>query len=303
MHDRRLVLLLLVPSLAITLLMALYPLGYSLLVSFRDWRLAKSPEPGPFVGWENYKLLLTDDPEFLASALVTLKFVMANVCVTLLVAMIIAVVLQRAGRLYSITRTLLIIPFVMSPALIGVSFRFMLNPEYGVLHSMVAGVVPALKNTVWLSDSDWAMVALVMADVWHWAPYMALVLLGGLASVPKDSIEAAQVDGASAWRAFFTIVLPQMKPVIAVVLVLKTVFALKTFDMVYTLTRGGPGASTQTLAYQIYTTGFQFYDMGYAAAAAYLLTAVLMVLAGFYVRLMFASERGNERAAQGAGHD
>lgn len=291
MRDRRLVLLLLVPSLAITLLMALYPLGYSLLVSFRDWRLAKSPEPGPFVGWENYKLLLTDDPEFLASAVVTLKFVVADVAVTLVVAMIIAVVLQRAGRLYALTRTLLIIPFVMSPALIGVSLRFMLNPEYGVLHGLIGTFVPALKETVWLADPTLALAALVIADVWHWAPYMALVLLGGLASVPKDSVEAARMDGASEMRAFFTVVLPQMKPVIAVVLVLKTVFALKTFDMVYTLTRGGPGASTQTLAYQIYTTGFQFYDMGYAAAAAYLLTAVLMVLAGFYVRLMFAAER------------
>lgn len=291
MRDRRLVLLLLVPSLAITLLMALYPLGYSLLVSFRDWRLAKSPEPGPFVGWENYTLLLTDDPEFLASALVTLKFVVADVAATLLVAMLIAVVLQRAGRLYALTRTLLIIPFVMSPALIGVSLRFMLNPEYGVLHGLLGALVPALGETVWLADPALALAALVLADVWHWAPYMALVLLGGLASVPRDSVEAARIDGASEWRAFFTVVLPQMKPVIAVVLVLKTVFALKTFDMVYTLTRGGPGASTQTLAYQIYTIGFQFYDMGYAAAAAYLLTAVLMVLAGFYVRLMFAAER------------
>ena len=296
MRDRRLVFLLLVPSLAITLLMALYPLGYSLMVSFRDWRLAKSPEPGGFVGWENYRLLLMDDPEFLASALVTLKFVVADVAVTLIVAMLIAVVLQRVGRLYALTRTLLIIPFVMSPALIGVSLRFMLNPEYGVLDSMIGGLVPAAKDLVWLADEHWAMAALVLADAWHWAPYMALVLLGGLASVPKESVEAAQVDGASAWRAFFTVVLPQMKPVIAVVLVLKTVFALKTFDMVYTLTRGGPGASTQTLAYQIYATGFQFYDMGYAAAAAYLLTAVLMVLAGFYVRLMFAGERRADHA-------
>ena len=291
MKDTRLVLLLLVPSLLITFLMALYPLGFSLMVSFRDWRLAKSPDPGPFVGFDNYHLLFTDDPDFVASALTTLKFVSADVVLTLLVAMTLALVLQRTGRLYALTRTLLIVPFVMSPALIGVSFRFMLNPEYGVLHAMIGAVVPPLKDTVWLAHDTWAMAALVCADVWHWAPYMALVLLGGLASVPRDSVEAAQIDGASPLRAFFTIVLPQMKPVIAVVLILKTVFALKTFDMIYTMTRGGPGASTQTLAYQIYTTGFQFYDMGYAAAAAYVLTGVLMVLAGFYVRLMFASEK------------
>lgn len=291
MRDRRLALFLLVPSLAVTLAMALFPLGHTLWVSFRDWRLAKSPDPGPFVGWENYRLLLTDDPEFLAAVLVTAKFVVADVAATLVVAMAIALVVRRAGRLYALTRTLLVVPFVMSPALIGVSFRFMLNPEYGVWHRMIGALAPGARDTVWLADETWAMVALVAADVWHWAPYMALVLLGGLASVPRETVEAAQVDGASPARVFFTVVLPQMRPVIAVVLVLKTVFALKTFDMVYTLTRGGPGASTQTLAYQIYTTGFQFYDMGYAAAAAYLLTAVLLVLAGFYVRLMFAAER------------
>jgi len=135
------------------------------------------------------------------------------------------------------------------------------------------------------------MIAIIASDVWHWAPYMTLVMLGGLASIPTETQEAARVDGASAWAVFRDITWPQLLPVVSVVAVLKTVFALKAFDTLYTLTNGGPGNSTKTLAYFVYEQGFAYYDMGYAAAAAYLLTAVMLVLAGFYLRLVFAKAR------------
>jgi multiple sugar transport system permease protein len=179
----------------------------------------------------------------------------------------------------------------MSPALIGISFRFFLNAEYGVLAYAVGWLVPAMKDTVWLADSTLSMAALVAADVWHWAPYMTLVMLGGLASIPSETQEAARIDGASSWAVFRDITWPQLLPVVSVIVVLKTVFALKAFDTIYTLTNGGPGNSTKTLAYFVYEQGFNYYDMGYAAASAYLLTAVLLVMAGFYLRLIFAKTR------------
>jgi multiple sugar transport system permease protein len=199
--------------------------------------------------------------------------------------------LHRAGRLNSLARTLLILPFVMSPALIGISFRFFLNAEYGVLASAVAAVFPSMKDTVWLADSTLAMIAVVASDVWHWAPYMTLMILGGLASIPSETQEAARVDGAGSWAVFRDITWPQLMPVVAVVMVLKTVFALKAFDTIFTLTSGGPGNATKTLAYFVYEQGFNYYDMGYAAASAYVLTAILLVLAGFYLRLVFGKAR------------
>ena len=182
---------------------------------------------------------------------------------------------------------LLILPFVMSPALIGISFRFFLNPEFGVLQHVLGLLIPALQGKVWLADRALAMAAVVAADVWHWAPYMTLVVLGGLAAIPQETQEAAQVDGASSWAVLRDITLPQLLPVLGVVVVLKTVFALKAFDTLFTLSNGGPGTATQTLAYFVYHTAFNYYDMGYAAAAAYLLTALLLVLSGFYLRLVF----------------
>jgi multiple sugar transport system permease protein len=130
------------------------------------------------------------------------------------------------------------------------------------------------------------MAAVVASDIWHWAPYMTLMILGGLASVPRETEEAARVDGAGPIRVFLDVTLPQIWPVLGVVAILKSVFALKAFDTIFTLSNGGPGTSTQTLAYFVYNTAFGYYDMGYAAAAAYVLTAVLLTIAMFYLRLV-----------------
>lgn len=283
--------LLLAPALLFVAGMALFPLGYSLVLSFREWKLARSNVAGDFVGLSNYTNLLTDDPDFFEAIRVTGIFITADVLLTVAVALGAALLLHRSGRLNSLARTLLILPFVMSPALIGISFRFFLNAEYGIVQHVIGILLPSMHGTVWLADSTLSMVAIVASDVWHWAPYMTLVMLGGLASIPTETQEAARIDGASSWRVFRDITWPQLLPVVSVVLVLKTVFALKAFDTIYTLTNGGPGNTTKTLAYFVYEQGFSYYDMGYAAAAAYLLTAVLLVLAGFYLRLVFSKAR------------
>lgn len=279
--------LLLAPALLFVAAMALFPLGYSLLLSFQQWKLAVSERPSGWVGLENYVLLLSDDPDFIDTLRVTAVFVVSDVIATLAVALGAALLLQRVGKINSLARVLLILPFVMSPALIGISFRFFLNPEFGIAQHLIGWVVPSLQGKVWLADATLSMVAVVASDVWHWAPYMTLVLLGGLASIPTETQEAARVDGASSWRVFRDVTLPQLMPVLGIVLVLKTVFALKAFDTIYTLTNGGPGTATQTLAYFIYHTAFNYYDMGYAAAAAYVLTALLLALSAFYLRLVF----------------
>lgn len=276
---------LLAPALAFVAAMTLFPLGYSLLLSFREWKLADSPEPGRWVGLDNYAALLTDDPEFVESLAATAVFVAADVAATLAIALGAALLLRRAGRIDSLARVLMILPFVMSPALIGISFRFFLNPEFGVVQHLVGLAVPPLRGAVWLADPWLAMAAVVAADVWHWAPYMTLVVLGGLASIPHETEEAARVDGAGEWAVLRDVTLPQLLPVLGIVLVLKTVFALKAFDVIFTMTNGGPGTATQTLAYYVYHAGFQYYDMGYAAAAAYVLTALLLAASAFYLRL------------------
>ena len=274
---------LLSPALLFVLAMAIFPLGYSFLLSLREWKLARMDEPGAWVGLGNYVLLLTDDPEFMDSLKVTAIFLGWDVLATLALALGTALLLRRQGRAYSLTRVLLILPFVMSPAVIGISFRFFFNGEYGIAQHLFGLLIPALQGKVWLSDARLAMTAVVASDVWHWAPYMTLVILGGLASVPRETEEAARVDGAGPVRVFLDVTLPQIWPVLGVVAILKSVFALKAFDTIFTLSNGGPGTSTQTLAYFVYNTAFGYYDMGYAA---YVLTAALLTIAMFYLRLV-----------------
>ncbi|WP_426959724.1 carbohydrate ABC transporter permease [Muricoccus radiodurans] len=286
LRDRQLRWLLVLPAFAVIAGTLLYPLASGLWLSFQEWDLARSPAPTGFVGTENYLRALTDDPDLWTSLRVTAVFTALSVVFTLTIAMLLALLLAGPGRLKVSARTLLVIPFAMSPALVGVSWRFLLNPEFGAAAGLLGAAVPSLRGTALLADPTLAMAALVLTDVWHWAPYFMLMFIGALASLPQDTVEAASVDGASAFRAFFEVVLPQLKPVIAIAVLLKTIFSLKVLDQVVMLTAGGPGQATETLSHLIYQTGFRWYDLGYAAALAYLLAALMSVFAALYFRLI-----------------
>jgi multiple sugar transport system permease protein len=290
MKERTLSYALLVPAFVIVLATTLYPLAYSFVTSFREWDLTKQRRPGGFVGVENY-VHAASESGFQNSLWVTTIFVVASVILTVILAMSLALLLRRKGRMHTFTRTMLILPFAMSPALIGVSYRFMFNPEFGVLAKGIGAIFPWLEGTPWLADPDLAMAILVLTDVWHWTPYMTFMCLGGLASVPRETEEAARIDGASNLRIIFGIVLPQMRGVLMVTAVLKTIFALKMFDQVVTLTGGGPGTSTETMAFFIFNVGFKWFDMGYASALAWILTAIMMLISAWYVRMLLSERK------------
>ena len=290
MQGRLLPYCLLVPAFIIVLATTIYPLAYSFITSFRAWDLTESRSPQGFVGFDNY-FYAASESAFLNSLWVTFIFVIASVTLTVVLAMALALLLRRKGPMHTFTRIILILPFAMSPALIGVSYRFMFNPEFGVLAKGLGAMFPSLQGVPWLADPDLAMGILVLTDVWHWTPYMTFMCLGGLASVPKETEEAARIDGASNLRIIFGIILPQMRGVILVMAVLKTIFALKMFDQVVTLTGGGPGTSTETLAYFIFNVGFRWFDMGYASALAWILTAIMMFISIWYVRMLLSDRK------------
>ena len=279
--------LLLAPALVIVVATTLYPLAFSFDTSFRDWNLTASPRPGPYIGMDNYALAFTDDDEFWNTVRTTAIFVVSDVAATILAALGLALLLLRPGPGKALLRTVLILPFAMSPALIGISWRFMFNPEFGAFQKGIGAILPFMADVDWFARPGLARAALVSSDVWHWVPYFTFMLMGGLASIPSETQEAAEIDGAGRWRVFRDITLPQLAPVLAVAVVLKTVFALKVFDAVVTMTGGGPGTSTTTLAFFAYQLGFRDYDMGYAAAVSYVLTGVLLVLSLLYMRLIF----------------
>lgn len=285
--QRRFAAALLAPALALVGFTTIYPMASSLWTSVHVLDLAKSLSLGRFVGLDNYRDAFTDDPDFLSVLRVTFTFVVLDVVATTVAALGLAILLLRAGFGQRIVRTLVILPFAMSPALIGISWRFMLNPDYGAFARTVAAVLPFTGGTDYLANSTSAMAALISSDVWHWTPYFTFMLMGGLASIPTETQEAARIDGASEVQVFRDVTLPQLAPVLTVAVILKAVFALKVFDAIVTMTAGGPGRATTTLSYFAYQIGFRDYDFGYAAAVAYVLTAILFALSLFYVRSAF----------------
>ncbi|GAA3967552.1 sugar ABC transporter permease [Actinomadura viridis] len=281
----------LAPALAAVVLTTVYPLVAALVNSFRHWRLNESRTPGAFVGFDQYARALRDDT-FLNSVVVTTRFTVISVVLSVGLGLAIALLLNRRGRLTGLTKALLILPFAVAPALKGFSWRFMLNPDHGVYDKMLGTVLPFTSDVDWLGDEFWAQIVLVLTEVWGWAPLIALMLLGGLASVPPEVHEAARVDGCGAWDRFRHITFPLLRPLLLIVVFLKAVFSIKLFDQVVTITGGGPGRATETLNFYAYAQGFTFLDIGYASAVSWILVLALGVLAAFY---LIAMNRQEER--------
>ncbi len=287
MRDRTLKYCLVLPSVVVVLATVLWPLAESLRLSFYVGRLSRPGFPQAYIGLENYTWAFLEEPAFWNSVAVTAWFTLATVVITTLLALGFALLLAPGGRFRVSVQSLLILPFAMSPALIGVSFRFMFNPEFGLFDAFFGVLFPPLAELSWLSDPTLAFWVCVMADVWGWIPFLTLVLIGGLASIPQDTLEAARVDGASGFRVFFDVTLPQLRPVLAVVIILKTIFSLKTFDLVYMLTNGGPGTATQTLSHYVYFNGMKYSNFGYSSAVAWLMVIPMLLLTFAYAKFVF----------------
>ena len=287
MRDRTLKYWLVLPAILVVFATTIWPLIESLRLSFTVGRLSRPGSLDQYVGWENFAWAILYEPAFWNSVSVTMIYTLLTVFLTTIFSLGLALLLAPGGYFRSGVQTLLIIPFAMSPALIGVSFRFMFNPEFGLFDAFFGVLIPPLADVSWLANPVLAFTVCVLADVWGWIPFLTLVLIGGLASLPQDTIEAAQVDGANSWRVFRDVVLPQIIPVLAVVIILKAIFSLKTFDQIFMLTNGGPGTATQTLSHYIYFNGMKYGQIGYAASVAWLMVIPMIFLTYAYSKLVF----------------
>jgi multiple sugar transport system permease protein len=285
MRSRYTKFVLLTPALLAVLLTTTYPLLNALITSFRDWRLNRGPLPRGWVGFDNYARAFADDG-FVNSVNVTLIFTVLSVTLSLVLGMAIALMLNKTGWRYMALKSVLFFPFAISPALKGFSWKFMLNPDYGIYTYLIGTLIPPLKNFTWLSTTADALFWIAISEVWGWAPLMALMFIGALGAISPEIHEAANLDGAGRLSAFLHITLPLMGPVILIVTLLRVISSLKMFDQVVTLTGGGPGRSTQTINYYIYQVGFRNLDMGYASALAVLLVLALSFFAFVYVQVL-----------------
>lgn len=285
--SKRHYLIFLGPTLLILLAMLAFPTGYVLIVSLRDFQLTNPTAGNPFVGLENYRALLSD-PAFFAALWKSVLFTVASVALTFVLGMAIALLLNRRDLWGTgFTRTVILVPLILTPLVIGATYRFMLERDNGIINEILA--LAGFERIPFLASSAWAMISVILVDAWQWTPFAVLVLLAGLESLPEEPFEAARMDGASRWGEFWYITLPLLAPVIAVVLLIRTMDAFREFDKIFIMTGGGPGTATQTLPIFLYRAGFQDFNMGFSAATGVIMLIIVTIVSSFYVRRIHAA--------------
>ncbi len=281
-RDRRFGYLLTAPGLAALMLVITFPLVFALFTSFYDYTLL-NPRHDTFVGGENYQEAW--DEEYLAGSLwVTVKFVLASVIIELVIGFSVALALNAVNRFKTVYYLILLAPLLINPVVVGLLWRMLLHAELGIVNYAIGLLGLAPVN--WLGDVRVAFWTVVLVDIWHQVSFMAILLLAGLAALPREPYEAARMDGASALRCFVHITLPLMRPVIMVALLLRLIFAIKTFDIIFIMTKGGPGTSTDLISYFIYRAAFFSLDIGRASAMSVGLFAIVLLLTAYLYRYM-----------------
>ncbi len=287
--PRRTIAAFLGPAIAALLIVGIVPLCYALWKSLHYFNLTKLAQ-SRFVGLDNYAFVLTDLVFWQAMGRTGLLFI-TSVPVQIVLGLTIALVLHRPGLTFwkTLTRLSLVLPMATTYAVVGLLAQVMLNQKYGVINQMLGWI--GIDPINFIGDPTNAFIAVILWDIWQWTPFVALVLLAGLSTVPPEIEEAAQLETKSNWTILRHVQLPYLIPSLVAVLILRTADTLKLFDMVFTMTRGGPGAATEFIAVLIERVGNRQFDIGLASAQSIIMLAVTIVLARIYIRLFYREVR------------
>lgn len=276
------------PAVIIMGIALLYPLGYMIYGSFRDWDPSQAISETEFVGFKNYVTLFFD-PAFRESLAVTLVFATSVVVAELVIGVGLALLLDRNIRGMSILRTLFILPMMIAPVVVGLMWRYMYHPTVGTFNRTLKSL--GFEGVDWLGQH--ALLSVIIADVWQWTPFIFILALAALQSLPRSALEAARIDGATAWQQIIHIKLPLMMPVLIVTALLRLIDAFKVLEVILVMTEGGPGLSTEIVALRISRTATEFRELGTAAAMSNYLLILLLIL----TVAMFAITRVQEARA------
>lgn len=270
------------PNLAAVAVFTAFPLAFSLYMSVQRWDLFSPPA---FVGWANFRELFTADPLFVIAVRNTVVFTAGTVIPTVLIAVVVAGLLNQKITGIGLFRTLAFLPLAVSSVVVAVVWQFVFNTDAGLLNIALGWI--GIGPIPWLIEPHWAMVSLCLVSVWKSVPFATVILLAAMQGVPDSLHEAARIDGAGSIRRFTSITVPMIRGALSFVVVISIINAFQAFDLVYVLTgsSGGPETGTYVLAIMLFQRAFAFLDFGYASALAWLMFAVLLVLTVLQLRL------------------
>jgi len=268
--------LLLSPTILALLLITIFPLIYGLNLSVRHVILYQLEEGQPFIGLDNFISML-NDPMFFNALNLTSVLVVATVSLELLIGLALALLLNKEFRGAGVVTTALLMPMMMAPIVVGLMWKFMYNYDFGIFQYLLDLI--GIPKMLFLGSGSLALPSIIVADIWQWTPFMMLVILAGLRSLPRAPFEAAMIDGASGPRVFADITLPLLKPIILIAVLLRAIDSFKMFDQIFIMTRGGPGIATEVFSMHIYLRAFAYYYVGYATAMALTMLYAVSVIA------------------------
>jgi len=263
------------PTLIFLIVFNIFPLIYSLGLSFTEFR-ASLREPPVFIGLDNYRELL-NDPGIWQNFTITAKYVILSVGGQMIVGFGLALLLNRKFPLKGLVTTLLLLPMMLSPAVVGLFWKLLYDPSWGPINYALG-----LGKFEWLSHPTNALIATALTDIWMWAPFVMLLSLAGLSAVPKHLYEAAEIDRAGSWYTFTRITLPLVAPLLMIALIFRTMEAFKTFDLPFVMST----ASVETVAIRLYQMAFQGWDTGLSSALAYIVLIVVLAITNIYVKYL-----------------
>ena len=268
--------LFIIPTIAFLIVFNIFPLLYSLGYSFTDFR-ASSNAPANFVGLDNYRTLL-NDPFIWSNFAITAKYVIVSVAGQVLVGFGVALLLNRDIPFKGLITTLLLLPMMLSMAVVGLFWKLLYDPSFGIINYALG-----LGRFEWLSDPDMALYAVALTDIWMWSPFVMLLSLAGLSAVPKHLYEAAAIDRAGPLYTFFRITLPLVAPILMIAIIFRTMEAFKTFDLAYILTSQ---PTTEVISIRLYKMAFQEWQTGMSCALAYIVLIMVIAITNIYVKYL-----------------
>jgi ABC-type sugar transport system permease subunit len=293
-RRRRVGLLFVAPALAVLAAVLGYPIVRSMMLSLQSIRLSGGVFQSSWTGFDNYARLFADET-FRRAALNTAYFSVMEVVLVVVIALLVALLLNHSFGRFGLFRVLLVVPWAIAPVANAVLWKWILNANYGILNGVLKSLGIIGYNHVWLGTPASALNFLLIVDVWKSVPFVALLLLAGLQRVPSNLYRAAYMDGAGTWNSFWHITLPTIRGVIGIAVVLQTIWSLRVFDLIFVLTRGGPADATALLNFLAYRVTFNFLDLGYGSAIANVIFAVTFLLASLYVWLLWPRQAGQPR--------
>lgn len=267
------------PAVLFVLIMMAFPIAYTFRTSFYDWSMSAA-NPSTWVGLDNYKHLLTER-RFWNAVGSTFYFTGLALAMETLLGTAIALVLYKNFKGKNLAKTLFLLPMVATPVAMGLVWLLIYEPSIGAANAFLH--LLGLKPVDWLGNAKQVIPSLAIVDIWQWTPMISLIVMAGLSTLPHEPYEAADVDGASGWQKLFLITLPLVRPTIMVAVTLRLIDALKTFDIIYATTQGGPGNASETLNIYSYVQGFQYFKLGMASALLVMFFSIVLGLTIIFI--------------------